>query len=452
MVRISSRRPLVVLVALCLLVAGSFVLGTSRAAGQPPAQQSGPATIPASFFGMTALNGRDYPAVSIGALGKPGEWGMAWTEPERGRFRWSTIDADLTAAEAHGVDYFFDLGGTPPWAVRDQSSCSLHGIMVCTAPPDNIQDWDDYVTALVSRYQGRIAYYEIWNEPNITRFWSGSYTQMVQLAQSAYTIIKAIDPSAQVLTPAPTGPVHPAPDYSTTATDWMAAYLHAGGAQYADVGAWHGYIGRNGSPAFAHGATPFPMPEQDMTPGCAPEDCFGSILSKSHAMRAVFDANGMAGRPMFDTEGSWGIGTNLDPALQPQWLARWYLLQASSYATDDLQRVYWFAWGGALDGQYWGELQDGSGALTTAGIAMNQVYSWLVGSTFTSPCAAGANGVWSCELTLADGRQAMAVWAAASATSFTPPAGATRYWDIAGNSTPVGGAIVVDGNPILVVS
>ncbi len=36
------------------------------------AQQAGPpGAIPASFFGMTTVRPQDYPAVSIGALGKP---------------------------------------------------------------------------------------------------------------------------------------------------------------------------------------------------------------------------------------------------------------------------------------------------------------------------------------------------------------------------------------------
>jgi len=347
------------------------------------------------------------------------------------------------------VDYLVDLGGTPQWAARDPSSCGgFPQAAICTSPPANLDDWIDYVTAVVSRYKGRIQYYELWNEPNTRHFWTGSYADMVELARSAYTIIKTIDPDALVLTPAPTGPVHPVrpgSGFIASAPDWMATYLRAGGAEFADIGAWHGYIGRTGT-------TPYPMPEQDATPGCAPEDCYGSINRKIELMRATFDANGMGSKPMFDTEGGWGVTTNLNPADQPGWLARWYLLQASSYATDNLQRVYWFAWGGPVGGQPWGTLEDSSGAPNAAGIAANQVYDWLVGAAFTQPCAGVADGLWTCGLTLANGRQAVVVWSAGGASSYSPSSGAAQYRDLAGNTTPVRGPITVGARPVLVES
>jgi beta-glucosidase/6-phospho-beta-glucosidase/beta-galactosidase len=42
------------------------------------------------------------------------------------------------------------------------------------APPDNLQDFADFVSAVVSRYKGRVRYYQLWNEPNIYPEW-GSY-------------------------------------------------------------------------------------------------------------------------------------------------------------------------------------------------------------------------------------------------------------------------------------
>ena len=35
------------------------------------------------------------------------------------------------------------------------------------APPDDLADWGDYVHAVVSRYRGRVRYYQLWNEPKI---------------------------------------------------------------------------------------------------------------------------------------------------------------------------------------------------------------------------------------------------------------------------------------------
>jgi hypothetical protein len=41
----------------------------------------------------------------------------------------------------------------------------------------------------------------------------------------------------------------------------MSNYLDAGGAKYADGGAFHGYIGEKG-------VSPFPMPDEDSTSDC----------------------------------------------------------------------------------------------------------------------------------------------------------------------------------------
>ena len=42
------------------------------------------------------------------------------------------------------------------------------------APPDDVQDFADFVTAVAGRYRGRVRYYQIWNEPNIYPEW-GNY-------------------------------------------------------------------------------------------------------------------------------------------------------------------------------------------------------------------------------------------------------------------------------------
>jgi len=401
--------------------------------------------IPASFFGMTTTRATAYPALSLGALGKPPNFGWPWNEPSPGVFNWNTVDADLDQADRHGVDFLYDLGGTPPWAAANPSSCRTRvaNVGICTSPPARLQDWQDYVTAVATRYQGRIKFYELWNEPNARNFWSGSYADMVTLARSAYTIIKAIDPAAQVLTPAPTGPVGSV-NGVVSASDWMAGYLQAGGASYADIGAWHGYMGRTG-------ATPFPEPEQDASTACPTPQCYGSILTKVHTMRAVFDANGMAGKPMFDTEGSWGVTTNVpDPQAQSAWLARWYLLQASSYASDNLQRVYWYAWGqgGASNG--WGTIDDAAEAPTDAGLAYNQVYTWLVGATMTGPCTADPNGLWTCPLSRSGGYQAVVVWSTAGPADYTAPPGSRQYRDLAGHTVAISGTITVGPAPLLI--
>src|SRR5207248_958610 len=102
------------------------------------------------------------------------------------------------------------------------------------AAPASMNDWNDFVAAVASRYKGRIKYYELWNEPNAARFWTGSTQQMVQMAKLAYSTIKQADPDALVLTPAPQG---------VNAYRWTEAYFAAGGAAFAYMVAFHSYPG-----------------------------------------------------------------------------------------------------------------------------------------------------------------------------------------------------------------
>jgi hypothetical protein len=287
-----------------------------------------------------------------------------------------------------------------------------------------------------------VRYYELWNEMNIDLFWTGTQTEMLNLAKAAYPIVRA-DSHSMLLTPSVAGPVGNLTKVS--GTTWMASYLDAGGAQYADGGAFHGYI------AEQNGVTQFPMPDEDSTPGCKEfTTCYGSIVTKATMMRQVFDQHGLAGKPMFDTEGSWGNDTVKDPDTQVAWLARWYLLQAGLRSTQNLQMVAWFTWGDPKT-FHWGTIETDAGAPTPAGIAFNQVYSWLVGAAINEPCASSADGTWTCTITRSRGYGALAIWNAQGAKSYTPRAMYVDYRDLAGNIVKItpGAPVMLGAKPIL---
>ncbi len=325
------------------------------------------AQIPSSFFGISALGGT-YPVPTIGALAHP-DFSWAELESTPGNIDFTLLDTYVTATQQHGlVDpatntaaIAFTLSrGTPSWAVADQSNCNATS---CTVPPDNMQDWKDFVTALTQHYNGidapQILYYELWNEANNSAYWTGTNAQMLALAKAAYPLIHK-DRYSQLLTPSVVG---------TTQTAWMTAYLQGGGAPFSDGGAFHGYIAPSTT-------TPFPMPEQNACP-----TCYGPVHTMATQLRAVFDNFGLSGKPMVQTEGSWG-SANLDPSTQSAWLARYVLLQAGLHASLNLQMAGWFAWGSPN-----GNLADSALQPTPAGVAYTQLYNWLVGATITKPCS-----------------------------------------------------------------
>jgi phospholipase C len=430
-----------------------LVLPTEPKPG-PASIAPGAEALQPSFFAMTTVDPADYPKLTFGTLAHPEIGAWAWIERSKGSYDFTLFDKYVSDAMAHGlvdstntVSLAITLGSTPPWAAADPRSCAtVRGVARCTSGPANIQDWSNFITAVMNHYNGvtepHVRYYELWNEVNINLFWTGTQTDMLNLAKAAYPIIHA-DPHSMLLTPSVAGPV--GNRAKTSGTTWMAGYLDAGGAQYADGGAFHGYIGEQ------KGVTPFPMPEEDSTSGCTKfTTCYGSIVTKATLMRQVFDQHGLAGKPMFDTEGSWGNGTVTDPDTQAAWLARWYLLQVGLRSTDNLQMAAWFTWGDPST-FHWGTIETDAGAPTQAGIAFNQVYSWLVGAAINQPCSSAADGTWTCSLTRPDGYRALAVWNTQGSKSYTPSAAYVDYRDLAGNTVKItqGAPITIVAKPIL---
>jgi polysaccharide biosynthesis protein PslG len=113
----------------------------------------------------------------------------------KGNFEWNEPDRILDALDKAGLKVVARVDNQPQWA---STSVTWPG----TSPPDNPSDWTDFLTALATRYRGRIHAYEIWNEPNIDREWGdktpdpAAYTRMLR---DSYQVIKAADPQALVL-------------------------------------------------------------------------------------------------------------------------------------------------------------------------------------------------------------------------------------------------------------
>src|SRR5947209_8240657 len=74
----------------------------------------------------------------------------------------------------------------PPWTHSSGQAVS--------SPPDNLDDYGDFVAAVVARYQGKIAYYQIWNEPNLVNEWGKTpdAQEYTRLLKTAYQRAKAI--------------------------------------------------------------------------------------------------------------------------------------------------------------------------------------------------------------------------------------------------------------------
>ena len=151
----------------------------------------------------------------------------------KGQFLWNEPDRLVKPINDMGLKLVARLDYQPKWARKDGAH---------NGPPDNLQDFGDFVYALVSRYKtgspyGTIQAYEIWNEPNLSREWGDktpNAAEYVQLLKTAYLAAKKADPKAVIVSAGltPTGTTSPEARPDDIFLDEM---YKAGAKDYFDV-------------------------------------------------------------------------------------------------------------------------------------------------------------------------------------------------------------------------
>ncbi len=122
--------------------------------------------------------------------------GIPWAgvEATKGTFDWTRADRVVAAAAAANISIICAITSSPLWAAAT-GALPPHGR---PASPDA---YGVFTAQVAQRYKGRIAAYEIWNEPNGIIGYRpfpdpAGYTELLK---AAYPRIKAVDPSVTVL-------------------------------------------------------------------------------------------------------------------------------------------------------------------------------------------------------------------------------------------------------------
>jgi hypothetical protein len=378
----------------------AMVLGASlwaRAQSAAPPMSNNP--IQAADFGF-ACN-FDNPAACRGAswittVSQPGtirlhDSGTTWQRLTAGpgAYKWTNLDLWLDAIAAHQPrTVLFTFNRVPCWDVREaRSACLSRGSPGSPDPPADLTangspSFNTFVDAVTKHcspaghcVKDYIKYFEMWNEPNAPRYWTGTVQQLYQMLKPAAAMIRANIHGAVITSPAPFMAVNPS---------WMDEWLAQENAngRISDIYGFHAYMGP--------GETW--LPEQN-----APEKRFTDLIvpmvaKKNHA--------GWTTTPWINTEtgflGSGPFTPNACPLNQDAtdsacnaYLARWFILQFA-YGAEHID-WYWFSTIGHQDATY------------------NQLMRWLVGSHFTGACT-NTGTVYECRLVQASGHNAVIVW------------------------------------------
>lgn len=236
------------------------------------------------------------------------------------------VDYAVNRARAAGIQVLMPISdGVPYWASADpgkyQDADGRHWNVYWR--PSSFGDYAVFVRSVVARYAVMgVHTYELWNEPNISRFWpSGpSPIEFKALLAAAYPVVKAADPQATVLMGG----------LSKNDYGYLQQLYAAGARPYFDAVAVHPYAG-SADPTWCWNQAGTTMLAVDAF--CAIEE-----------MRRTMEANGDSAKSMWLTEFGWSTTSGaygVSEATQAD-----YLTKAFTRLDDYpyVQAAFWYSY------------------------------------------------------------------------------------------------------------
>ncbi len=162
----------------------------------------------------------------------------AYHQPSPHRFDWSHSDLVIDHAYQQGLTIIARLGFVPEWARPPETTTSFLSV-------ENYDKFGDYVYAFVKRYQGKVDYIVVWNEPNLSIEWGFQHVDPVgytELLRIAYYRAKEANPNVQVLGGALAPTIAPKGDeFALNDLIYLQEMLTAGAGEFMDALAVHAY-------------------------------------------------------------------------------------------------------------------------------------------------------------------------------------------------------------------
>ncbi len=235
--------------SVALAIALAIALWPAPAAGDAgPVTPLPPVTDPDGFAGTCysfypdpfgQMPGRPFLPLMLQAGSRWDRFDFSWPqlEPREGQWNFAAQDQLVGDLRAAGMNILGILLWTPNWAatgncipiqsLRLNLSPSLPHAPVfretvvpmsappcMTTPPRGLyEEWNDWTTAdgdpvntwgrfvytVAGRYRDAVKYWEVWNEPDLSGFWSGTSADYARLLKVAYRAVRAACPDCRVL-------------------------------------------------------------------------------------------------------------------------------------------------------------------------------------------------------------------------------------------------------------
>ncbi|MHB1005803.1 MAG: cellulase family glycosylhydrolase [Chloroflexota bacterium] len=217
---------------------------------------------------------------------------VPWQEIERGQkgnfwderwnsSTWINLDRLVGLVQEYDLQLIARVDYPPDWALP--AGTTWHA-----TPPANYDDYGDFLATLTGRYKGRVKYYQVWNEPNLTIEWGMQPVDpaaYVRMLKATYPRIKQADPEAVVIAAALAPNIEQGPLNLSDLT-YLQRMYEAGAKDYFDIASVNPYGLRSG-------------------PDDRRNTADDTNFSRPVQARAIMVANGDTAKPIWASETGW---------------------------------------------------------------------------------------------------------------------------------------------------
>jgi xylan 1,4-beta-xylosidase len=142
---------------------------------------------------------------------------------------------------SRGISPFVELGFMPKQLASGTRDFGFYKGNI--TPPKSLTDWGGFIARFVGDLADRYGItavrewpFEVWNEPNLSFFWSGTQADYLEMYKATAVAVKSVDPRIQVGGPATSAGswIKEFVDYCATnnaPVDFIATHAYAGGNQ-----------------------------------------------------------------------------------------------------------------------------------------------------------------------------------------------------------------------------